>query len=165
MYLLVLSVTFRNSRRHRLFPNHEQRRQLDADGIWHFATFSQISTCCTPDTHSRNRESTTTSLCMHHRLSLDSLNDCPSKPQEPLILNFWVVRVICLLMILLGIALQIVLFFSETQNGMCMNRNAKYDSCIMAIGFPVPAKNVFSFVSIQTLTVNTANRSISLFGP
>ncbi|KAN0078157.1 hypothetical protein V8E55_010214 [Tylopilus felleus] len=60
----------------------------------------------------------------------------PRPPRyEPLILNFWVVCVVCLLMIFLGIALQIVLFFSETQNG-----------------FPVPAKNVFSSVSIQTLT-------------
>ncbi|KAF8433924.1 hypothetical protein L210DRAFT_3454427 [Boletus edulis BED1] len=54
---------------------------------------------------------------------------------EPLVLNFWFIRAASLLMILLGTVLQVVLFLSETWNG-----------------FPVPAKNVFSFVSTQFLT-------------
>lgn len=68
-------------------------------------------------------------------------------------LNFWFVSAISLLMILLGIALQIARRISETQNGMCMGCHSE-PPVLMATGFAVPAKNVFSFVSTQFLTVN-----------
>ena len=67
-------------------------------------------------------------------------------------LNFWFVGVVCLLMIALGIALQIALHISLTRNGMYTYYNPDATH-MMVIGFPVPVKNVFSFVSVQFLTV------------
>ena len=40
-------------------------------------------------------------------------------------LNFWLVSIVSLLMISFGIALQIALFFSTTQNGMYMSCGLK----------------------------------------
>ncbi|KAG9312527.1 hypothetical protein JVU11DRAFT_6922 [Chiua virens] len=54
---------------------------------------------------------------------------------EPFVLHFWFVAGVALLMIVFGIALQVALHISNTQNG-----------------FAVPVKNVFNIVSIQFLT-------------
>ncbi|KAF8553065.1 hypothetical protein OG21DRAFT_1485715 [Imleria badia] len=70
-----------------------------------------------------------------HQIPTPGIENTRPPRYEPLVLNFWIVRVVALLMIFLGITLQVVLFLSETRNG-----------------FAVPTNSVFSFASTQFLT-------------
>ncbi|KAJ8597250.1 hypothetical protein M405DRAFT_855738 [Rhizopogon salebrosus TDB-379] len=70
-----------------------------------------------------------------HRIPTPGTQVHRPKRYEPLVLNIYIVGGTALLMICLGIALEVALHISNTQNG-----------------YSVPQKNVFSFLSTQFLT-------------
>lgn len=82
--------------------------------------------------------------------------------QEPLVLRFWFVAVGCVFLGALGVGLEVARVISRDNGGVSSSLSSLSRVIVLMIritiqGFYVPQKNVFSFASIQFLTVSARN--------